>query len=77
MCGDVKKDLSWFIEFPLKFNSKAMFAPTRPHHDLFVDGSLTEVGAIWENNVDGTSRHMAATAQLSISLLEMLNVLIA
>ena len=77
VCDDVKKDLSWFIEFLLKFNGKVMFAPTRPHHDLFVDASLTGVGAIWENNVYWVSHHMAATAQLSISWLEMLNVLIA
>ena len=76
VCDDVKKDLSWFIEFLLKFNGKIIFSPTRPHHDLFVDASFTGVGPIWENNVYGASRHMAATAQLSISQLEMLNVLI-
>ena len=68
---------SWFIEFSLKFNGKVIFALTRPHHELFVDTSLTGVGAIWENNVYGASCHMAATAQLSISQLEMLNVLIS
>ena len=76
VCDYVKKDLSWFIEFLLKFNGKVMFATTRPHHDLFVDASLTGVGAIWENNVYGSSCHLTATAKLSISQLEILNVLI-
>ena len=77
VCDDVKKDLSWFIQFLLKFNGKIIIAPTRPHHDLFVDASLTGVGAIWDTNVYGASSHWAATAHLSISQLEMLNVLIA
>ena len=72
---DVCKSLARVIEFLLKFNGKFIFSPIRPLHELFVDASLTGVGAIWKNNVYGASRHMAATAQLSISQLEMLNVI--
>ena len=44
---------------------------------MFVDASLTGLGAYWEENVCAISRHVHATAGLNINQLEKLNVLIA
>ena len=74
---DVKKDLSWFIQFLLEFNGKVMFSQAKPEYDIFVDACLTGVGAIWKDNAYAASRHLQATWHLSITQLEMLNVLIA
>ena len=74
---DMKKDLSWFVEFLLHFNGKVLFTHTKPHYDAFVDACLTGVGGIWNQNVYAASRQILLTWHLNITQLEMLNVLIA
>ena len=74
---DMVKDLNWFIQFLTQFNGTVMFHTSRPHHEVFVDASLTGMGASWGTNVYAVTRHLWATIGLNINQLEMLNVLIA
>ena len=54
-----------------------MFSQDKPEYDVSVDACLTGVGAIWNDNVYAASRHIQVTWHLSITQLEMLNILIA
>ena len=74
---DMKKDLSWFIQFLVRFNGKVMFPAMRQNIDVHVDASLTGMGAIWDHNAYAISRHVLATVGWNISHLEMLNVMVA
>ena len=74
---DMQKDLSWFIQFLVKFNGKVMFPAMRQNIDVHVDASLTGMGAIWDQNAYAISRHILATVGWNISHLEMLNVMVA
>ena len=74
---DIVKDLNWFIQFLTNFNGTVMFDTCRPHYQVFVDASLSGMGASWHNDVYAVTRHMVATIGLNINQLEMLNVLIA
>ena len=76
VCDDVKKDLTWFIQFLLQFNGKIMFTQAKPEYDVFVDACLTGLGATWNDHAYAVSRHLPATWHLNITQLEMLNVLI-
>ena len=73
----MKKDLQWLVNFLKNFNGVVMFDDSNPKLQVFVDASLTGMGAHWGNNVYAISRHLQATAGLNINQLEMLNVLIA
>ena len=48
---DVGKDLSWFIQFLAQFLGTVMLDRCRPHYQVFVDASLSGMGASWGNNV--------------------------
>ena len=74
---DMKKDLSWFIQFLVSFNGKVMFPALRQNIDVLVDASLTGMGAIWDHNAYAISHHIPATVGWNISHLEMLNVMVA
>ena len=74
---DMRKDLAWFIQFLVKFNGKVLFPAMRQKIDVYVDASLSGMGAFWNENAYAVSRHIAATAGWSISHLEMLNVMVA
>ena len=74
---DMRKDLAWFIQFLIKFNGKVLFPAMRHKLDVYVDTSLSGMGAFWNGNAYAVSRHIAATAGWSITHLEMLNVMIA
>ena len=54
-----------------------MFNDTRKVVHVYVDASLSGMGACWDENVYAVSRHLAATWNLSITQSEMLNVLVA
>ena len=75
--ADMKQDLSWFVQFLSKPNGKIMFDDARVKLDVFVDPSLSGMGLYWDENVYAVSRHFLATQGLSITQLELLNVLIA
>ena len=75
--SDMLQDIMWFQQFLRKFNGKIMFKDTREAFDVYIDASLTGMGACWNENAYAVSRHILATATLSITQLEMLNVLIA
>ena len=74
---EMKQDISWFVQFLEKFNGVVMFQNVRHTFDVYVDASLTGMGGCWNNNAYAVSRHLSATWNLSITQLEMLNVLIA
>ena len=74
---EMVKDLNWFIQFLTQFNGTVMFDTSRPHYEVFVDASLSGMGASWDTNVYAVTRHLWATIGLDINQLEMLNVLIA
>ena len=48
---EMVKDLNWFIQFLTKFNGTVMFDTSRPHYEVFVDASLSGMGASWDTNV--------------------------
>ena len=75
--SEMLKDIAWFQAFLSKFNGKVMFRDAGEAFDVYVDASLTGMGASWNKNVYAVSRHISATSWLSITQLEMLNVLIA
>ena len=77
MDEEMVKDLNWFIQFLTQFNGIVMFDTCRPHYQVFVDTSLSGMGASWGNNVYTVTRHLLATSGLNINQLEMLNVRIA
>ena len=74
---EMKQDLSWFVQFLTKFNGVVMFQDVRHTFNVYVNASLSGMGACWDNNVHAVTRHLSATWNLSITQLEMLNVLIA
>ena len=74
---EMKQDLSWFVQFLSKANGKVMFNDARVKLDVFIDASLSGMGLCWDKNVYAVSRHLLATQGLSITQLELLNVLIA
>ena len=71
------KDILWFQKFLSNFNGKVMFRNIREAFDVYVDVSLTGMGDFWDKNAYAVSRHIPATVNLSITQLEMLNILIA
>ena len=75
--SEILKDIMWFQKFLEKFNGKIMFKDAREAFDVYIDASLTGMGACWNENAYAVSRHIPATVSLSITQLEMLNVLIA
>ena len=77
MDEEMVKDLNWFIQFLTQFNGTVMFDTCRAHFQVFVDASLTGMGASWDNNVYAVTRYFIATIGLNINQLEMLNMLIA
>ena len=77
VCNEIKKDLNWFVNFLQQFNGVVMFDKSDPKLQVFVDASLSGMGAYWRGNAYAISRHVYATAGLSITQLEILNVLIA
>ena len=74
---DMKQDLSWFVQFLTKFNGVVMFQEVRHTFQVYVDASLSGMGLCWDNNAYAVTRHVLATWNLSITQLEMLNMLIA
>ena len=74
--ADMRKDIAWFVNFVSQFNGKVMFHQGRPEVQVYVDASLSGMGAWWGNNAYAVSRHLSATWGLSITQLEMLNVLV-
>ena len=76
MDSKMKKDIAWFESFLIQFNGKVMFQHGRLEVPVFVDASLSGMGAWWDGHAYAVSRHIPATWNLNITQLEMLNVLI-
>ena len=75
--SNMKQDLTWFIQFLTRMNGVVMFDEGRPKIEVYVDASLSVIGAFWGDQIYAVSRHIWATQGLSITQLELLNVLIA
>ena len=74
---EMRKDLSWFIQFLVRFNGKVLFSDKHQEVDVYIDASLSGLGAYWNNNVYAVSRPISSTAGFSITHLEMLNVMLS
>ena len=77
MTEEMRKDLSWFIQFLVRFNGKVLFPDKRQEVDVYVDASLSGLGAYWNSNVYAVSRPISSTAGFSKTHLEMLNVMLS
>ena len=73
------QDLHWFLTFLPSFNgsSKIFKSPIPANNKLFIDACLTGVGGIWGHRVYAAPIPQYQNFHLSITHLEMLNLLIA
>ena len=70
-----QRDIAWFNMFLDKFDSKTMIHHQgSPQIHVFVDASLSGVGAIWENIVHAATYPPGFTHTLSIVHLELINI---
>ena len=73
------QDLLWFIEFIPIFNGCTYFNKGLPSSDnqVFIDASLTGLGAYWNDRVYATPVYSILGFNLGIVQLEMFNILLA
>ena len=73
------QDLSWFLEFLPTFNGITYLVKTEVlgENYVYLDASLTGLGAIWNNRVYSTPIFVIPGFQLKIVHLEMLNIVLA
>ena len=71
------KDINWFVKYLKQFNGIVLFdIPEKPHH-VYVDASLTGVGAVYGVRVYSAPIPTALREALTIVHFEMVNVIIA
>ena len=73
---DFFQDLTWFLEFLPTFNEITDLVKTEVlcENHMYLDASLTGLGAIWNNRVYNTPIFTIPGFQLRIFHLEMLNI---
>ena len=73
------QDLSWFLEFLPSFNGITYLAKTEVlgENYVYLDASLTGMGAIWNNRVYSAPILSVPGFHLKIVHLEMLNIVLA
>ena len=73
------QDLTWFLEFLPTFNGITYLVKTEVlgENYVYLDASLTGLGAIWNNRVYSTPTFSIPGFQLKIVHLEMLNIVLA
>ena len=76
---DFFKDLIWFIRFIPAFNGATYFNKKlpSPSNHVFIDASLTGLGAYWDGRAYATPVHSILGFELGIVQLEMFNILLA
>ena len=74
---DMRKDLCWFIQFLVRFNSKVLFPQLYENVDIYIDAFLTGMCSYWNYNAYAVWHHISVTAGWNISQLQMLNVMLA
>ena len=73
------QDLAWFLEFLATFNGITYFnkAEALAENYVYLDASLTGLGAIWNDRVYSTPIFAISGFHLKIVHLEMLNIVLA
>ena len=73
------KDIQWFLTFLPTYNGISYIHKSRLDvgQSLYLDASLTGMGAVWRNRVYATPIHNCGDLNLKIVHLEMLNIIIA
>ena len=76
---DFHKDIQWFLKFLPSYNGISYIRKRKvdAEQSLYLDASLTGMGAIWSDRVYTTPSHNCADLDLKIVHLEMLNIVIA
>ena len=79
LTSDFQKDIQWFLEFLPSFNGVCYIS--KPSIDdsqsVFLDASLTGMGAVWRDRVYATPIHNCPDPKFTIVHFEMLNIVIA
>ena len=73
------RDIQWFLTFLPGYNDISYINKHRLDigQSLYLDASLTGMGAVWRNRVYATPIHNCGDLNLKIVHLEMLNIIIA
>ena len=76
---DFHRDIQWFLEFLPSYNGISYIRKHKvdAEQSLYLDASLTGMGAIWRYRVYATPIHNCADLDLKIIHLKMLNIVIA
>ena len=59
----------WIKLFLSKSNGRVMFREAREAFDIYVDASLTGMGACWNENAYAVSCHILATVKVKVGVL--------
>ena len=79
LSDEFHKDILWFLTFLPSYNGISYICKHRldQGQSLYLDASLTGMGAVWRNRVYATTIHNCGDLNLKIVHLEMLNIIIA
>ena len=79
LSDEFHKDIQWFLTFLPSYNGISyIYKPKMDKgQSLYLDASLTGMGAVWRNRVYATPIHNCGDLNLKIVHLEMLNIIIA
>ena len=79
LTDEFHRDIQWFLNFLPSYNGVSYIR--KDHIDveqsLYLDASLTGMGAVWRDRVYSTPIHNGSDLDLQIVHLEMLNIVIA
>ena len=71
------QDLLWFVNFMKQFNGVVAFKRVPIAHKIFVDATLTGIGGVWDSHVYSALVPPSLVHRISISQVEMYNLLVA
>ena len=79
LTNEFHRDIQWFLTFLPAYNGVSYIHKPRidDKQSLYLDASLTGMGAVWRNRVYATPIHNCGDFDLKIVHLEMLNIIIA
>ena len=79
LSDEFHRDIKWFLTFLPTYNGISYICKHRLDNgqSLYLDASLTGMGAVWRNRVYATPIHNCGDLDLKIVHLEILNIIIA
>ena len=79
LTNEFHQDINWFLKFLPLYNGITCIKkpPIEAQDTLYLDACLTGMGAVWQNRVYATPRCDIVGFDLSITHLEMLNLVVA